>query len=371
MKKFLALLFIPILSMAQGGQGYGNLNRPQVVKGFEITGNIEGLKDNTELTLLTAVDRKVIGKTKVLKGAFELKGVLAEPDLLQLTIPGEKQGVDLFIGNDKVKLKGNIAALGNVSVDGSPTQTDFEAFKKEFNGYFEAFSKLGATIQGEKDPSKRESLMQEYNASKEKIKEAAIQFAKNKSASGVSALALFVVAPLFENSAELESSYNQLSPLVKSNSFGKGIEKKLADEKIGMVGSQAIEFTQKDVDGKPVSLASFRGKYVLVDFWASWCRPCRAENPNVVQAYQSFKDKNFTVLGVSLDQSKPNWLEAIKADNLTWTHVSDLLYWNNAVAQLYHIQSIPANILVDPTGKIIARDIRGEALQQKLTELLK
>jgi len=95
------------------------------------------------------------------------------------------------------------------------------------------------------------------------------------------------------------------------------------------------------------------------------------ENPNVVNAYQAYKDKNFTVLGVSLDQSKPNWLEAIKADNLSWTHVSDLQYWNNAVAQLYHIQSIPANMLIDPAGKIIAKDLRGEALNQKLKELLK
>jgi peroxiredoxin len=180
--------------------------------------------------------------------------------------------------------------------------------------------------------------------------------------------------PLYSGIEELETKYAVLKPSARKGSFPKMIEKTIADSKVpqvGGVGTQALEFTQKDVEGKPISLSSFKGKYVLVDFWASWCRPCRAENPNVVSAYNTYKNKNFTVLGVSLDQQRPNWLEAIKADNLTWTHVSDLQYWNNAVAQMYHIQSIPANMLIDPTGKIIAKDLRGEALNQKLKELLK
>ena len=138
-----------------------------------------------------------------------------------------------------------------------------------------------------------------------------------------------------------------------------------------MEGTQAVDFTQNDTANNPVSLSSFKGKYVLVDFWASWCGPCRHENPAVVEAYNKYKEKNFTILSVSLDQNKDKWKQAIKADNLTWTHVSDLKYWQNEVAQLYHIQSIPANMLIDPSGKIIARDLRGAALYEMLGKMLK
>jgi thiol-disulfide isomerase/thioredoxin len=124
--------------------------------------------------------------------------------------------------------------------------------------------------------------------------------------------------------------------------------------------------------GVPVKLSSFRGKYLLVDFWASWCGPCRRENPNVVKTYQAFKDKNFTILGVSLDQpgAKQKWLDAIHNDNLTWTHVSDLKFWQNDVARLYGIQAIPQNLLLDPSGKIIARNLSGEQLAKKLSEVI-
>ncbi|MGI4806343.1 MAG: peroxiredoxin family protein, partial [Janthinobacterium lividum] len=135
----------------------------------------------------------------------------------------------------------------------------------------------------------------------------------------------------------------------------------------------APDFTQNDPEGKPISLSSFKGKYVLLDFWASWCGPCRQENPNVVKVYNQYKNKNFTVLGVSLDRpnGKDAWLKAIKDDGLTWNHVSDLQFWNNQVAKLYSIQSIPGNFLIDPTGKIIAKDLRGEELEQKLAQLIK
>lgn len=137
------------------------------------------------------------------------------------------------------------------------------------------------------------------------------------------------------------------------------------------IGTIAPELTMNDVDGKPFSLTRLRGKYVLIDFWASWCGPCREENPNVVAAYNQFKDKNFTVLGVSLDENKQAWVNAVKEDKLNWQHISDLKRWSSTAVPLYGIDGIPYNVLIDPQGKIIATDLRESALQNKLAEVLK
>ncbi len=136
------------------------------------------------------------------------------------------------------------------------------------------------------------------------------------------------------------------------------------------IGKPAPEMSMPDVNGKEVSIASFKGKYVLVDFWASWCGPCRMENPAVVKAYNQFKNKNFTILGVSLDKDRDKWLEAIEKDNLTWTHISDLAFWNSKSVDIFNFQGIPYNVLIDPDGIIIAESLRGEALSRKLSEVL-
>ncbi|HWJ92373.1 MAG TPA: TlpA disulfide reductase family protein, partial [Flavisolibacter sp.] len=171
--------------------------------------------------------------------------------------------------------------------------------------------------------------------------------------------------------SDLESLYASLSPKYKDTRSGQSVAKGIEARKITAIGKTAPDFMQPDTSGNTVKLTDLRGKYVLVDFWASWCGPCRAENPNLVKTFTRYKDKGFTVLGVSLDQpgKKDASLAAIHKDGLTWTQVSDLKFWDNEAAVLYGIKAIPSNLLLDPQGKIIAKDLRGEELAKKLSEL--
>jgi peroxiredoxin len=166
--------------------------------------------------------------------------------------------------------------------------------------------------------------------------------------------------------------FNGLNKAVKKSKEGLVLRKTINGFMAVRIGAEAPLFQSPDTAGNTISLKDLRGKYVLLDFWASWCGPCREENPNVVKAYEQFKDKHFTVLGISLDKSdkRDAWIKAIKDDGLVWSHVSDLKFWNNEVAKLYSIRSIPQNFLLDPQGKIVAANLRGEELFRKLQELI-
>jgi peroxiredoxin len=341
-------------------------------KPFTINGVIKGLPDETEITLHFDNPRnEAIAKASSKNGKFELKGTINEPSLHVLTYSNSKQNLGIFLEPAVITITAQKDSLNFGKVQGSPIHIEFVKFRSEFDPYFSRLDQLGRLMSNPSFAAKQDSVYRHVTEVVNELNIKADAYVKNNQESAVTPLLLYILYSFFQQPDPLFSRFDQLGATAKDSYYGRMVGNMVKELRIGEVGTEAIDFTQTDVNGNKISLSSFKGKYVLVDFWASWCGPCRVENPNLVAAYNKYKNKNFIVFGVSLDQDKERWLQAISKDGLTWSHVSDLKGWSNEVARLYRISAIPRNFLVDPTGKIIAKDLRGEELNTKLAELIK
>jgi peroxiredoxin len=360
---------------------------------FSVNGKFTGLKEEKKVFLDYRLDGKRVEDSTITKnGTFSFKGqtgnepikasislkpVTNDPAISILERILRKDEQDFFLEKGITLVKGTNKASKAV-ITGGKTQKEFQLLKASLKTEIEKIELLREEMvpilvksQGKgMDTIKRikelSALMQPLNDRKDAKENA---FFKAHPDSYVSLDYLQQRSSII-NPKTFEPLLNSLSARLKQTAEGKAMANKLDVTKKTAIGVIAKDFTQPDVNGKKVSLSSFKGKYVLLDFWASWCGPCRAENPHVLKAYNRFKDKNFDILAVSLDEKKENWLKAVKDDAMPWTQVSDLLGWKNQAAGFYAVSAIPQNFLIDPNGVIVAKNLRGDMLEKELAKFL-
>jgi peroxiredoxin len=307
----------------------------------------------------------------VKNGVFTFKGHVNEPAVGMLFTKNFKVKIDLYIDNGNITVTGDADTQFNYSVTGTGATKEFEQLNQRFLDnrrrtialFQKAYDlkKSGDSIAANQLQAQADSQYHwEYKARHEYIA------VHPKSYISAFELLGYTSTITLRNAIKL---YDGLDASIKKSNVGKEIASRI--ELLSKVeeGKPAQEFTQTTPDGKAVTLSSFKGKYVLVEFWASWCGPCRAENPNLLSQYKLYNSKGFDILSVSLDNNKDYWLKAVEKDALPWTQVSDLKGWNNEVAVLYGIRAVPASFLIDPAGKIVATGLRGETLNKKLETL--
>lgn len=320
---------------------------------------------------------------------FELQGEVKEPTLGFLILSEEGESLEelmaagvrpdmnqVYLSEGTVLVSGE--DLATAEITGNSVNEDFQELKKSMSAFEKDFAEVNtefenATEEEKEDPGFLNSLQEkaeEVYVSQQKFLE---DFVNDNTDSFISLSILDEIIDEENAQSYGLEAFNKLSPQLKQSGKGQALQTKINSYKNISVGALAPDFTLPDTTGNDIALSDLKGQYVLVDFWASWCAPCRHENPNVVAAFNDYKDKNFTVFGVSLDNpgQEKNWKDAIEKDKLQeWPHVSDLQGWSSEVVDLYSIRGIPLNFLLDPEGKIIASNLRGKALHDKLAEVL-
>lgn len=363
------LLFSGLQSFAQNGKYLlkGNLAHltGKVYLGHEVNGN----------------PVKVDSATLV-NGEFVFKGAVKSPEFYSLTHKNLKYPIQFILENSAITVTKTADSLAMAEVKGSAAQDVYMGFYKvpwkeitakagQIYGKIDKAEAAAKAAGVKVDSLTRAGFDQEFAALDVQNKNAVKEYiGKYPSSAGAAAIIYdrFIAYPNFPVATELFAS---LTKDAQQSVIGASITKAIAIDAKTAKGKPAPAFSMADKDGKIVHLSDFKGKYVLIDFWASWCGPCRKENPNVVAAYKKYHDKGFEIIGISLDSNKEAWLKAVDKDGLTWTHVSDLKGWQCATATTYGVKAVPASFLIDPNGKVVGKDLRGEELNKTLADLFK
>lgn len=343
---------------------------------FTLTGTIDGAGNET-----VVLQKRIPGGYQVLdsatieNGTFKIEGVVDYPQMVNLGIRGKRGGLNFYIENSDITVHGHADSLYMGSVSGSATQAEYDAYKALLDETNAEMTKIYDTYRKARMDGNEElaaSLEKEIESLDTKQTDIKKEFLANNPSSYVAPAVLSELAYYLEVD-EMESILGKFDTTLNKVQTVVTLKERLVQLKAVAVGQKAPDFTLNDADGNPISLSSKIGgdtKLLLLDFWAAWCGPCRQENPNVVKVWNEYNKKGFDVFGVSLDRSREDWLKAIQDDKLTWTHVSDLKYWDCAPAKLYAVNAIPSNFLIDGNGVIVGHNLRGDALAEKVKELL-